>query len=64
VPHLRRTRVPGRFPLHITLTVRDHVPDLRGRFVLPLIESILARYSDKDGFRIVHYTVCRAITST
>jgi REP element-mobilizing transposase RayT len=57
VPHQRRARVPGRFPLHITITVCEHVPDLRGRFVLPLIEAVLARYKDRAGFRIVHYSV-------
>ncbi len=44
-------------PLSITVRVCEHVPDLRGRFVLPLVEDVLEGWKARAGFRIVHYSV-------
>jgi REP element-mobilizing transposase RayT len=57
VPHTRRARFHRRCSLHITIRVLDHVPDLRGDVLLPIVEEALEGWKSRDGFRIVHYSV-------
>jgi putative transposase len=66
-PHLRRPDVPGRFPRHIVLRVRDDVGSLRKRFMLRALRAATIAvamrelHTDevKGAFRIVHVSIQR-----
>ncbi|HUH03214.1 MAG TPA: transposase [Kofleriaceae bacterium] len=58
VPHRRRPFLDGRHVLHVTLTVVDGLPSLRGRTLWAAVRRGFVRgHKTKLGFRIVHYTV-------
>jgi REP element-mobilizing transposase RayT len=56
VRHRPRPEMASRFPVHITLKVKDHVWNLRSRRSLCVIEHAF-RGAQRDGFRIVHFSV-------
>jgi REP element-mobilizing transposase RayT len=55
--HRKRKAVSRHSALHITIRVLDRVPNLRTVICLPLVEAALASWADRDGFRIVHYSI-------
>ena len=59
IHHVRRTRVPSGVPGHVILRVRKGIPSLRkGRFLREWRQS-LRRACEREGFRVVHYSVQR-----
>ena len=60
IHHVRRGKVPSGAPGHVILRVRKGIPSLRkGRFLRAWRQS-LRRASEREGFRVVHYSVQRS----
>ncbi len=61
VHHVRRSAVPARFPLHISLRLRRDVAreigSLRRRSFLRELRATLRACAEREGFRVVHYSV-------
>jgi hypothetical protein len=58
-PHARRPKLASRFPVHVTLRVEDALPSLRTPALCRVLERCFAAGREKDGFRLVHYSVQR-----
>ncbi len=61
VYHVRRPRVPGKYPLHVTLRLRPEVTravgSLRKRSFLRVFRASLRQACERGSFRVVHYSV-------
>ena len=57
VPHVRRPALASRHPVHVTVRVRDEAARLRSRACFRLIFRAIAAGRERDGFRLVHFTV-------
>lgn len=57
VSHRARPVLTGRHPLHVTLRVLPHVPNLRTRHVFACVEAALALALRRDDFRVVQFSV-------
>jgi putative transposase len=57
VPHLRRAPLSARHPVHVTLRVLPHVWNLRSRRAFRVIGRAFASCKERDGFRLVHFSV-------
>ena len=57
VPHTSRPGLAARHPVHVTARVRDEAARLRSRALCRLILQALAAGRERDGFRLVHFTV-------
>ncbi len=61
VYHVRRPRVPGKYPLHVTLRLRPEVAlavgSLRKRSFLRVFRPSLREACERGSFRVVHYSV-------
>lgn len=61
VPHAARPKHSQHHPLHITLRVRDGVPNLRGKLAYRVIKKALGlantRSKHHEHFRVTHYSV-------
>ena len=57
VAHAARERFPARFPLHVTLRVRDGVGSLRRGKLVRLMRQAVARAHRGGLFRIVHFNL-------
>ncbi len=61
VYHVRRPRVPGKYPLHVTLRLRPEVAravgSLRKRNYLRVFRQSLREGCERERFRVVHYSV-------
>ena len=57
VPHLPRAEFPARFPLHVTVRMRDGVFGLRSRRCFTALSRAFFGGGDRFGFRLVHYSV-------
>ncbi len=61
VYHVRRPRVPGKYPLHVTLRLRPEVAravgSLRTRSFLRVFRPSLRRACEQGSFRVVHYSL-------
>ena len=57
VSHLRRPALAGRFPVHVTVKVRDDVRNLRTRICFSALKRAFAAGRDRFGFRLVGYSV-------
>ena len=55
--HRGRPRLASRYPVHVTLRVDDSLPDLRGEHLSPEIEECLGQGKEREGFRLVHYSI-------
>jgi len=59
-PHTRRPALAGRFPVHVTLSVDDSLPNLRSPKLRAAIEAALREARERFGdFRVVHYSIQR-----
>lgn len=66
-PHESRPTVPGRFPRHITVRIRDDVGSLRKRFMFRALREATIAVAKRElhadevrgGFRIVHISIQR-----
>jgi putative transposase len=56
-PHAPRARLASRFPVHVTLKLEDWLPSLRDSELLPAVEGALGDGKERDGFRLVHYSI-------
>jgi REP element-mobilizing transposase RayT len=56
VPHVQRAAF-RKLPAHVTLRVQADVPTLRKPQVVREIERTFAAGCDRDGFRLVHYSL-------
>ena len=57
VPHTQRPDLAARHPVHVTARVRDEAARLRSRALCRLILHALGGGRERDGFRLVHFTV-------
>ena len=56
-PHRVRPELSPRHPVHVTMRVRRHFPELRGRDWWALIRKTLTRYLGREDFCIVHGSI-------
>jgi len=59
VSHLRRASLASRFPVHVTMTVREGLPGLRGRDERRAVREAFAKGCERGGFRLVQFSVQR-----
>lgn len=57
VSHGRRERFAARFPLHVTLRVVEGLPSLRRHGPLRIVQRALARFGNRERFRVVEFAV-------
>ncbi|HEU5057077.1 MAG TPA: transposase, partial [Kofleriaceae bacterium] len=57
VAHERRVRFAARFPVHVTLRLKDDVPSLRRHGPLRIIQQVIRETGHHAYFRIVHFAV-------
>ena len=57
IPHRKRPPLAARFPGHVTLTVHNHLPNLRG--CMDVFRRAFAAGAKREGFRLVHFSVQR-----
>ena len=57
VPHRSRPVLAANSAVHVTLKVRDHVPNLRARDRFFAVRAALAKFRVGAGFRLVHWNV-------
>jgi len=57
VPHVRRPALAARHPVHVTARVRDQAARLRSRQCFRVVASCIGKACERDGFRLVHFTV-------
>jgi len=57
VPRVPRPPVASRFPVHVTLKLDESLPNLRTKPLFGVIEPCLRQGKERDGFRLVHYSV-------
>lgn len=57
VPHRRRERLSGREPIHITTKLVAGLPSMRTERVGWVVFEKLRAYRERDGFRVVHFSV-------
>lgn len=57
VSHARRPLLASRFPVHVSLKVREGLPDLRGPQLRNLILTHLSKGQKRKGFRLVHFSI-------
>ena len=55
--HTRRPELASRHPVHVTARVRDEAARLRSRALCRVILLALGAGRERDGFRLVHFTV-------
>ena len=56
-PKTRRERFEGGKPVHVTLRVRQGLPNLRQAVLLAQLRESFAQACDRPDFRLVHYSV-------
>lgn len=57
VPHVPRPALAARHPVHVTARVRDEAARLRTRQCFRVVASSIGKARERDGFRVVHFTV-------
>ena len=57
VSHAKRERLAERFPVHVTLKVRQGLPNLRRKESFRELEHAFAQGAERFGFRLQHYSV-------
>jgi putative transposase len=57
VSHCRRPALSSHHPAHVTLRVLPHVWNLRSRRAFRAIGRAFASSKERDGFRLVHFSV-------
>jgi REP element-mobilizing transposase RayT len=59
VPHRPRPALASRFPVHVSLRVRQGLPSLRSRKAYKAVEQALLFGCQRDGFRLVHFCILK-----
>jgi REP element-mobilizing transposase RayT len=57
VSHGTRGALAARFPVHVTVKLREHLPPLRRRDAYAALRAAFAAGCDRNGFRLIHYAV-------
>ncbi len=57
MPHEARQPLAARFPVHVTVKLREHLPALRRREAYQALRAAFVAGCDRNGFRLVHYAV-------
>ena len=57
MPHRSRPKLAPRYPVHVTLRVRDEVWNLRSRRCFRALARGFVGGKDRFGFRLVHFSV-------
>ncbi len=57
VPHRPRPELAGRFPVHVTLRMRDQVWNLRSRRAFRVIAAALRGVNQAACLRVIHFSV-------
>ena len=57
VPHRARPALAARFPVHVTVKVRDDVRNLRTKICFAALKKAFVQGRDKFGFRMVGYSI-------
>ncbi|MCU0862951.1 MAG: transposase [Planctomycetes bacterium] len=57
MPHDTRQALAARFPVHVTVKLREHLPPLRRRDAYRALRTAFAAGCDRNGFRLIHYAV-------
>jgi REP element-mobilizing transposase RayT len=57
LPHLRRSSLARRFPVHVTVRVRSDVYNLRAKRCFRRLEEAFWKGRERFGFRLIHYSV-------
>ena len=57
VPHDTREALAARFPVHVTVKLREHLPPLRRRDAYAALRAAFAAGCERFGFRLIHYAV-------
>ena len=55
--HRRRAKLAARFPVHVTLRLREGVPSLRNPALFADVSSALRAGRNRFGFRLNHFSV-------
>ncbi len=59
VSHHARAKLASRFPVHVTVRLREGLPSLRNKPSYAVLRAAFAAGCNRDGFRLVHYSVQR-----
>ncbi len=59
VSRRRREALAARFPVHVTLRVREGLPSLRAPHARRAVELAFGAGCERTGFRLVHYRIQR-----
>jgi REP-associated tyrosine transposase len=59
VAHVRRPRLDGRTPVHVTMRVARGVPNLRSQRLVRVVWRVFAAARERLGARLVHWAVQR-----
>ena len=57
MPHRQREALASRFPVHVTLELRDDAPRLRNRRAGRALERAIRAGAERLGLRVVHYSI-------
>jgi REP element-mobilizing transposase RayT len=57
IPHRRRPAIDGHYPVHVTVRLRDGLPNLRRRDVYKVLRDCFRAGRDRFHFRLAHYSV-------
>ncbi|HEX6812811.1 MAG TPA: hypothetical protein VF384_14390 [Planctomycetota bacterium] len=57
VSHRERPALAMRFPAHVTLKLRQHLPRLRQKAEYAALRAAFVKGKDRFGFRLCHYAV-------
>jgi REP element-mobilizing transposase RayT len=59
VPHAKRAELASRYPVHVTVKVREGLPTLRRKGTYAVVRGAFAKGCERFGFRLVQYSVQR-----
>jgi putative transposase len=57
VAHRSRGELKARFPAHVTMKLRAHLPRLRSKPEYAALRAAFAKGKDRFGFRLVHFAI-------
>jgi REP element-mobilizing transposase RayT len=57
VSHAKRPRFDERWPLHVTLRVREGLASLRNTVCIEVFRQVMRECAEQEGFRVVHWSV-------
>lgn len=57
IPHRRRPALDGHYPVHVTVRLRDGLPNLRRRDLYTMLRAAFRLGKDRFHFRLAHFSV-------